>query len=175
MKCEPKKKVDFIMNIFETCEMTQTYIFVNTKQFAETLHRILQQNKLASYIMFSKMQKEERDETMAKFRDGKINVLIATDLISRGVDVPDAELVINFDVPTIKVQNQIVPDSATYMHRIGRTGRFGRPGLALTLHDRDQDKETLDKIIKYFDMQSKINPLEGGADQLKELLREMRD
>ena len=100
---------------------------------------------------------------MDKFRNAQINVLIATDLISRGVDVPDAELVINFDVPTIRVgKNKTIPDKATYLHRIGRTGRFGRPGIALTIYDRDFDKENLGEIIKYYDMQDKINELKGA-------------
>lgn len=103
MKCEPKKKLDFIKEVFETCEMTQTYIFVNTKDFAEMIHKLLNKAGLGSHIMFSKMQKEERDSTMKLFREQKINVLICTDLVSRGIDVPEAELVINYDVPTHKV------------------------------------------------------------------------
>jgi len=64
MKCEPKKKLDFIKEIFECCEMTQTYIFVNTKDYAELIHKWLNKEGLKSYIMFSKMSKEERDTTM---------------------------------------------------------------------------------------------------------------
>jgi superfamily II DNA/RNA helicase len=97
----------------------------------------MNKNGLKSYIMFSKMTKEERDSTMENFRNAQINVLIATDLISRGVDVPDAELVINFDVPTIRIKDMPCSDKATYLHRIGRTGRFGRPGIALTIWDRE--------------------------------------
>ena len=92
------------------------------------------------------MTKEERDKTMSKFRKQEIHVLITTDLIARGIDVPQAQLVINFAVPQqfdtkTKTQNS---DPATYLHRIGRTGRFGRDGLALTIYDRPQDKENLD-------------------------------
>ena len=99
MKCQQGKKLDFIKEVFATCEMTQTFIFVNTKDFAETVHRVLRQADLKSYIMFSKMSKEERDSTMERFRKQQINVLITTDLIARGIDVPEAQLVINFDVP----------------------------------------------------------------------------
>jgi superfamily II DNA/RNA helicase len=87
--------------------------------------------------MFSKMSKEERDETMQKFREQKINVLIATDLISRGIDVPEAELVINYDVPTHKVKGKVYANSATYLHRIARAGRFGKKAIALSIYDRD--------------------------------------
>jgi ATP-dependent RNA helicase DDX19/DBP5 len=87
MELPPKGKVDFIKEVFMTCEMTQTFIFVNTKNFAETVNRVLNQAGLKSYIMFGKMSKEERDSTMEKFRKQQINVLITTDLIARGIDV----------------------------------------------------------------------------------------
>ncbi len=85
------------------------------------------------------MSPEERDETMLKFRKQEINVLITTNMIARGVDVPETELVINFDVPSYKVNKKTEADPATYLHRIGRAGRFGRPGVALTIWDRDMD------------------------------------
>ena len=135
--------------------MTQTFIFVNTKNFAETVHRLLRAADLKSYIMFSKMSKEERDGTMDRFRKQQINVLITTDLIARSIDVPEAQLVINFDVP----QRDKHAEPETYLHRIGRTGRFGSNGIALTLYDRETDKEHLDTIIKHYDMASKINEL----------------
>jgi superfamily II DNA/RNA helicase len=83
--------------------MTQTFIFVNTLDFAEKIHKLLRKEGFASYIMFSKMQKEERDATIQKFRNQEINVLITTNLIARGIDVPEVELVINYDVPAKKV------------------------------------------------------------------------
>jgi ATP-dependent RNA helicase DDX19/DBP5 len=106
---------------------------VNTKDFAETVHRVLRAADLKSYIMFSKMSKEERDSTMERFRKQQINVLITTDVIARGIDVPEAQLVINYDVP----QRERKADPVTYLHRIGRTGRFGSNGIALTLYDRE--------------------------------------
>jgi len=102
MKCPNRGKLDFIKEVFEVCEKTQTFIFVNTKDFAETVNRLLKKGGYASYILFSKMSKEERDEIMQKFRDEKINVLVTTDILSRGIDIPEAQLVINFDVPTMR-------------------------------------------------------------------------
>ena len=95
-------------------------------------------------------------------------MLITTDLIARGIDVPEAQLVINFDVH----QRDKVAEPDTYLHRIGRTGRFGSNGIALTLYDREVDKECLDSIIKHYDMASKIKELQG-ADHLKQLLKEL--
>lgn len=85
------------------------------------------------------MSPQERDETMDKFRKLDINVLITTNIIARGVDIPETELVINFDVPSVRENNKSVVDPATYLHRIGRAGRFGRKGIALTIWDRAID------------------------------------
>ena len=85
------------------------------------------------------MSESERDNTMQKFRNQEFNVLITTDLLSRGIDIPETELVINFDVPFIRTNNEIQADPETYLHRIGRAGRFGRPGVALTIWDRPVD------------------------------------
>lgn len=106
-----------------------------------------------SYIMFSKMSKEERDNTIQKFRNQEINVLITTNMIARGIDVPETQLVINYDVPATKgADGKSEPDAETYLHRIGRTGRFGVEGIALTIYDRDVDKAHLDSIIKHYGM-----------------------
>lgn len=110
MRCEPKKKLDFIKEVFEMCEMTQTFIFVNSLDFAEKIHLKLRKCGLSSFIMFSKMSREERDDTIQKFRDQQINVLITTNLIARGIDVPEVELVINYDVPLKKIDGQIYGD-----------------------------------------------------------------
>ena len=89
LKCQHGKKLDFIKEVFETCSMTQTFIFVNSKIFAEKIHQILQSGGFHSFIMFSKMTKEERDQTIEKFRNQEINVLITTNVIARGIDVPE--------------------------------------------------------------------------------------
>jgi len=103
MKCEEGKKLDFIKKIFEVAESTQTFIFVNTKDFAVKVHERLRKVGLKSFLMFSGMSKEERDDTIEKFRREEVNVLITTNMIARGIDVPQTELVINFDVPTMSV------------------------------------------------------------------------
>lgn len=133
------------MDIFNYCATTQTIIFVNTKSFAETLMRILRKNNYNCNLIFGDMSNEERDEYIQKFRDREINVVITTNILARGLDVPEVQLVINFDVPTQKdrITGKIVPDYENYLHRIGRAGRFGVPGLALTIFDRELDEEML--------------------------------
>jgi len=95
-------------------------------------------------------------------------------MLARGLDVPEVEIVINFDVPTKKdLQGNRNGDCETYLHRIGRTGRFGSKGLAISIFDRDEDKKYLDEIMEYFAMQTKIKEL-NGHEQLKTLLEEIR-
>ena len=91
-------------------------------------------------------------------------------MIARGIDVPETQLVINYDVPA---QGK-TPDPETYLHRIGRTGRFGTKGVAVTLHDRDIDKEHLDHIVAHFKLENSIKTL-SGPDELQDLMKELNE
>ena len=81
-----------------------------------------------------------------------MSVLITSNVLARGIDVPECELVINYDVPIIVRSNRIFGDPETYLHRIGRTGRFGTKGIALTLLERPEDKVDFDGIVDYYNM-----------------------
>lgn len=115
------------------------------------------------------MDKEERDEYVEKFRNKEINIVITTDLLSRGFDLPTIKLVINFDVPRRGQQVEY----ETYIHRIGRAGRFGDLGLAITLYDRDEDEEAFWDTIKHYQMQSKVRELEG-PNQVAQLIDDIK-
>ena len=90
-------------------------------------------------------------------------------MVARGIDVPEAQLVINFDTPSVKVDDRTIGDAETYMHRIGRGGRFGRPAVSLTLYDRDIDKEMLEQIWSTYNMRDKVQKLEGPEHLKREL------
>lgn len=75
--------------IFGVCEMTQTIIFVNTKKFAETLHNMMRKENVKSTIIFGDMDWAERDEMIAKFKSGEVSVIITTNMLARGIDVPE--------------------------------------------------------------------------------------
>jgi ATP-dependent RNA helicase DDX19/DBP5 len=144
-RCEPKKKIEFIMDVFNTCSLTQAIIFVNTRKFCEFVQNTLRKNNYKSTIMFGDMSNEEREQVMAKFRKCEVNVIITTNMLARGIDVPEIEIVINFDVPTLTPANgDRRGDPESYIHRIGRTGRFGSKGIAVTIYDKDEDKTYLD-------------------------------
>lgn len=129
-----------------------------------------------SRIIFGDMAPEERDEMIAKFRSGEISVIITTNLLARGIDVPEIQIVINFDVPTQIVDpasRKRAGDVENYLHRIGRTGRFGTQGIAISLYDREEDRTYLQEILDHYNMNDKMNSLES-PDQLRALLDEIR-
>ena len=144
--------------------MTQTIIFINTKNYADRLHKMMRRENLKSTIIFSEMSHEERDEMIEKFRTGEVSVVITTNMLARGIDVPEIQIVINFDVPTARVGrggNERVGDAENYQHRIGRTGRFGTAGIAITIYDRDEDRQFLQQILDEYQMNDKMNVLES--------------
>lgn len=97
------------------------------------------------------MKTDERDEIMEKFRSLWYKAVIATNILARGIDIPEVELVINFDVPTIRESNgSYSADYDNYLHRVGRTGRFGAKGIALTLIEKAEDEGFLNDIAMYY-------------------------
>ena len=151
----------------------RTFIFFNTKDFLETTFKILKKDGFKVNILFSKMDKIERDEVMAKFVKGEINVILTTNLLARGIDVPETTLVVNFDVPRISVDGKPVAEPENFMHRVGRAGRFGvLKGIALTIYDSQIDEKLFNEIIDHYKMKEKVLPLESG-DHLRKLIEKL--
>lgn len=98
-------------------------------------------------------------------------MIIATNLLSRGFDMHTIKLVINFDVPS----QHHLPDYESYLHRVGRSGRFGNSGVALTLFDREEDEKNFFDIIKHYQMEKKVLPLPGGAKQLTDIIHQAKE
>ena len=119
--------------------LTKVIIFVGKKQRVKDLTRALRANHINARAMHSDLEQKERDEVMLDFRNGKVDVLVATDIVSRGIDVDDIPLVINYDVPH---------DAEDYVHRIGRTARAANKGEAITLVSPD-DKRFMNKIERF--------------------------
>lgn len=135
--------------IFPQCEkLGQTIIFVRTRETARALHAAMEKEGHKCTSIEGGMEKEARDRVVREFRDGTTKILISTDVLSRGFDVTQVTLVINFDVPTER--DVRVPAFETYLHRIGRSGRFGRKGAAFNLVTGEAEKRTIDEIAAYF-------------------------
>jgi len=120
------------------------------------------------------MDNAERDRIMDAFRMQEFNTLITTNVMGRGIDVPEVDIVINFDIPQISNEGYMEPDYANYLHRIGRTGRFGTDGIALTLVERDEDgvnPHMMKKIAEYYNAEIKEV---GSIEEFLKVYKEMR-
>ena len=93
---------------------------------------------------------DERDKVMAGFRSGKTKVLITTNVLARGIDIPSVAVVVNFDLPLKFDKGQYSGDEALYLHRIGRCGRFGRRGTAITFIEKPEDFRYLEQIERFY-------------------------
>merc|ERR1719350_1308354 len=115
-------KLDTLCDLYETLTITQAVIFCNTRRKVDWLTEKMHQRDFTVSAMHGDMGQKERDVIMREFRSGSSRVLITTDLLARGIDVQQVSLVINYDLPT---------NRENYIHRIGRSGRFGRKGAAI--------------------------------------------
>lgn len=115
-------KLDTLCDLYETLTITQAVIFCNTRRKVDWLTEKLTARDFTVSAIHSDMEQTQREVIMKEFRSGSSRVLIATDLLARGIDVQQVSLVINYDLPTNK---------ENYIHRIGRGGRFGRKGVAI--------------------------------------------
>ncbi|KAK5795659.1 DEAD-box ATP-dependent RNA helicase 38-like [Gossypium arboreum] len=127
----------------------QTIIFVRTRNSAITLHRTLVEIGYDVTTIQGALKQEDRDKIVKEFKDGLTQVLISTDLLARGFDQDQVNLVINYDLP-VKHNHPTEPDCEVYMHRIGRAGRFGRKGAVFNLLCGDADEKIMTKIEKHF-------------------------
>merc|ERR1712210_198839 len=115
-------KLDTLCDLYETLTITQAIIYCNTRRKVEWLTEKMTSREFTVSSMHGDMDQRERDMILSEFRSGSSRVLITTDLLARGIDVQQVSLVINYDLPT---------NRENYIHRIGRSGRFGRKGVAI--------------------------------------------
>lgn len=135
---EPQKD-EFLKLLLKNCNLKKVIVFVGKKQRVKELARTLRSMHIDARAIHSDLEQKERDEVMLDFRNGKVDVLVATDIVSRGIDVDDIPLVINYDVPR---------DAEDYVHRIGRTARAENKGEAITLVS-PEDKRFFNKIERF--------------------------
>lgn len=132
------KKINFMKQLFEE-PIGQTIVFVNKKITAEKIKEFLDSNGDKSHIIIGGMDATLRDKTVEGFRNCEFKVLIATNVLARGLDIPEVDLVINYNIPFVSQYGWKEADSATYLHRVGRTGRFGTDGLALSIYTNETE------------------------------------
>jgi ATP-dependent RNA helicase DDX19/DBP5 len=140
-------KLGFLGDIYSLLTIGQSIVFVGTKKEADNVYNTLTQEGYSCSVLHGQVDNAERDQTMEAFRKGESTVLITTNVLARGVDVDNVCLVVNYDVPVDKDGN---PDFETYLHRIGRTGRFGRKGTAINLVSDQHQIQILAAIESHF-------------------------
>jgi len=136
-------KLDTLCDLYETVTITQAVIFCNTRRKVDWLTEKLTAREFTVSAMHGDMEQSQREVIMKEFRSGSSRVLIATDLLARGIDVQQVSLVINYDLPSNK---------ENYIHRIGRGGRFGRKGVAINFVTAD-DTRMLREIEQFYSTQ----------------------
>lgn len=148
MDCNDENhKYEVLCELYGLLTIGSSIIFVSTKKTANVLYGKLRQEGHQVSILHGDLQSQERDRLIDDFRDGRSKVLITTNVLARGIDIPTVSMVVNYDLPTL--QNGQA-DPSTYIHRIGRTGRFGRKGVAISfVHDK-KSYTVLSSIQKYF-------------------------
>jgi translation initiation factor 4A len=140
---DEKWKLDAFSDIFESLTISQSIVFVNTKERADRLHQVLTERGFPVSVIYGEpMTQADRKRRMDEFRKGMTRVLIATNLLARGIDVQQVEVVFNFDIPSFE-------DKENYIHRIGRCGRFGRKGTAISFLT-PAEKDVMDQIASHY-------------------------
>jgi len=143
-------KLDTLCDLYETLTITQAIIYCNTRRKVEFLSDQLAKRDFTISIMHADLDQKERDLVMREFRSGSSRVLISTDLLARGIDVQQVSLVINFDLPS---------NMENYLHRIGRSGRFGRKGVAINFVTNN-DVRSMKDIEKFYHTQIEEMPMD---------------
>jgi len=133
-------KYDTLCDLYKHLSVNQAIIFVNKKKTAEILTKRMTDEKYTLEYIHGEMEPAERKKRMADFRSGMVRILIATDILARGIDVQTVSVVINYEMPT---------NRENYFHRIGRTGRYGRKGVSINLISSDE-VEMMRDIEKHY-------------------------
>jgi superfamily II DNA/RNA helicase len=142
IKCDREEwKFETILDLYRSLVVAQSIIFVNSKRKCDYLEDRFREKNFTIKSLHGGMEQTERDMVMSEFRSGQIRILLSTDLTARGIDVPSISLVINYELPI---------DSSQYIHRVGRTGRYGKKGFAINLIGNRDEEHRLKQIEQHY-------------------------
>ncbi|XP_074498561.1 ATP-dependent RNA helicase DDX19A isoform X2 [Sebastes fasciatus] len=144
---EKEDKFTALCNLYGSLTIAQAMIFCHTRKMAAWLTASLTSEGHQVALLSGEMTVEQRAAVIERFRNGKEKVLVTTNVCSRGIDVEQVSLVVNFDLPVDLEGNA---DNETYLHRIGRTGRFGRRGFAVNMVDSEHSMDIIRQIEMHF-------------------------
>ncbi|KAJ1673427.1 Suppressor of the cold-sensitive snRNP biogenesis mutant brr1-1 [Spiromyces aspiralis] len=140
-------------DLLDKLEFNQVIIFVRTTLRAVALQKLLTECNFPSICIHSRMSQEKRIASYKEFKDNKQRIMVATEVFGRGIDIERVNVVINYDIPD---------DEDSYLHRVGRAGRFGTKGLAITFVSTEADKKVLESVQERFEVE--ISPLPDDID-----------
>lgn len=147
-------KFDTLVDLYSSISISQAIIYVNTKKKIMWLKNKLEESEYTIACIHGDMEQDERNDIMYNFRNGNSRILITTNLLSRGIDIQQISLVINYDLPT---------DMESYIHRIGRSGRYGRKGVAINFIT-NRDVRQLRNIEQFY--QTQIDELPADVENI---------
>ena len=157
--CYEPQKLKIIDHLFQNGDLKRVIIFCGKKERVKDINRSLQRLKINCAPMHSDLTQAERDDVMYRFKAGQVDVLVATDIVSRGIDIDDIAIVINYDVPH---------DAEDYVHRIGRTARAERDGEAITFVSGDMDIRKFKQIEQFLKKEVEKLPQPEGLGEAPE-------
>jgi ATP-dependent RNA helicase UAP56/SUB2 len=143
VKLSEKEKNRKLNDLLDALEFNQVVIFVKSVQRAIALDKLLVECNFPSIAIHSGLNQEDRIARYKQFKEFQKRIMVSTDLFGRGIDIERVNIVVNYDMPD---------DSDSYLHRVGRAGRFGTKGLAITFSSTDEDAEVLKKVQERFEV-----------------------
>jgi len=174
---DPAMKQKQLSELYGALNIGQSVVFVNSRNTAFELAKHMKADGHSVSLIcgtqkqgVERIDERQRDKIVDEFRTGVTKVLIATNVLSRGIDVPAVTLVVNYDIP-VNFHSQSSPDYETYVHRIGRTGRFGLKGIAVNLVT-SRERPLLSSIEDFY--KCSMKELSGDCEEMEELLRDLR-
>lgn len=149
VKLAENEKNRKLNDLLDALEFNQVVIFVKSVKRCKELNQLLIECNFPSIAIYGGLSQEDRLERYNKFKEYKSRILVATDIFGRGVDFERVNIVINYDMP---------PSADQYLHRVGRSGRFGTKGLGITFVSSNEDSETLEQVQSRFEVEIKEMP-----------------
>ena len=142
------------MNLLDDLEFNQVIVFTSKQDRAKYLNNIIAKESFPSCACYSAMPMPERLKIYNEFKEGQYRIMVCTDLLGRGIDIEKINIVINYDMPI---------ESDQYLHRVGRAGRYGTKGLAISFISSQEDIKILDEVQARFEV--KIEDLPASIDK----------
>lgn len=157
-----------IIRVFSSISVTSTIIFAYSRHSVDWLETKIKESGRQVATLHGGLSAEQRAENVRRFSESKVKVLIASDVAARGLDIPQVCLVVNYDPPVkyieSNIQGRAIADCETYLHRVGRTGRFGKPGLCINLIDNANSQSLFQQISEFYEIQMEALDVMNYAD-----------